>query len=402
MRILHVISSSNPKIGGPIQGIRNYQKEISKKGVLRDVVCFEDENDIKKWDFPESLNVIGLGKSIGPWQYNKNLKKWLLKNYSNYDSIIINGLWIYNSYGVVKTMKKIRKKNPNLKKPKIYIFCHGMLDPWFQKSKGRIFKSLRNSLYWHLIERKVVNYVDGLMFTTEQEKLLARTTFWGYKPKKEINIGYGIELPPSIENINVVNFLEENDLNKDTSYLLYLSRIDPKKGLDILLKVYLELLKSEEYSKKLPILLIGGDKEESSYSQKQVEFISKNIELKDKVRFLGHLSGSKKWAAIYGCEAFILPSHTENFGIAVAESLSCSKPVIITDKVNIFHEISNYNAGLISSDTFDGVLRSLKKWIEMDSESKKIMSKNAFKVFKENFRSEDAVDKFVEFLNKNS
>lgn len=398
MRILHVISSCNPKIGGPIQGIRNYQKHIAEKGIKRDVVCFEDQKDIEKWSFPESLNVIGLGKSKGIWQYNKNLKFWLKKNYMNYHSIIINGLWIYNSYGVVKTIKTIKKDFPTAKIPKLYIFCHGMLDPWFQKSNGRIIKSIRNSIYWHVIEKKVVNYVDGLFFTTEQEKELARSTFWGYNPKNEINIGYGIETPPKKNNDLIKTFLLENNLEEGTKYLLYLSRIDPKKGLDILLKVYLYLLESEEYRSKIPMLLVGGDINESNYSKEQYQFLTKNPKLKEKVKFLGHLSGDRKWSAIHGCEAFVLPSHTENFGIAVAESLGCAKPVIITNKVNIYKQVEKFKAGLISSDTFEGVLDSLMKWIEMDSKSKSIIGENAFGLFKNKYQSKDAVERFITFL----
>lgn len=400
MRILHVISSCNPKIGGPIQGIRNYQKEISNRGIKRDVVCFEEQEDIELWNFPESLNVIGLGKSVGPWQYNKNLEEWLVLNYNKYNAIIINGLWIYNTYGVVNTIKKIRKTNHEAKTPKLYIFCHGMLDPWFQKSKGRFLKSIRNLLYWHLIEKKNVKYVDGLLFTTEQEKLLARTTFKGYKPKKEINIGYGIELPPPKNTDSENQLLKSIGINQDSPYILYLSRIDPKKGLDILLKAYLELLNSEFDSKRLPLLLIAGDVEENNFSRNQVKYINENPILKTKVKFLGHLSGNNKWSVIYGCEAYILPSHTENFGISVAENLGCSKPVIITDKVNIFNEVLKFNAGLISDDTLSGIKNNIIKWIEMEPELKIEMGRNAFNLFQKKYRSEDAVSRFLAFLEK--
>jgi glycosyltransferase involved in cell wall biosynthesis len=342
MKILHLIPSANPIIGGPIQGIRNYQNDLVDLGVHRDLVTFENPEDIKLWQFPESLNLIGLGKSHTSLQYNKNLVPWLKKHIYNYDYIIINGIWSYHSYATLKTLKWLKKYKSEFLLPKVFIMTHGMLDPWFQKDKSRRLKAIRNFFYWHLIEKKVINSAEGLLFTCEEELLLARTTFIGYRPNQEINIGYGIEAPPSQSENMKIAFQKNCTLDSKEPFLLFLSRINPKKGLDLLLKAYQQLVLEPEFSIKLPSLIIAGPGMETEYGQKLLDYIEENPKVKAKVHFVGHLSGDAKWGSIYGCEAFILPSHQENFGIAVAEALACCKPVIITNKVNIYREIEKY------------------------------------------------------------
>jgi glycosyltransferase involved in cell wall biosynthesis len=75
------------------------------------------------------------------------------------------------------------------------------------------------------------------------------------------------------------------------------------------------------------------------------------------------LEGDAKWGAFYGCEAFVLPSHQENFGISVVEALACDKPVLISNKVNIWREIAQDGAGLVEADSVDGTARLLNRFL---------------------------------------
>jgi glycosyltransferase involved in cell wall biosynthesis len=93
------------------------------------------------------------------------------------------------------------------------------------------------------------------------------------------------------------------------------------------------------------------------------------------------LKGDVKWGAYHCADAFILPSHQENFGIVVAEALSCSLPVLISNKVNIWHEISEDNAGLVVKDTVAGCVDLINQWQNMDDDSKTKMRSNAYGCF---------------------
>jgi glycosyltransferase involved in cell wall biosynthesis len=107
--------------------------------------------------------------------------------------------------------------------------------------------------------------------------------------------------------------------------------------------------------------------------------------LVNKVKFVGQLYDDDKWAAFYGCEAFILPSHQENFAISVVEALACSKLVLISNKINIYDEVRYYNAGFIENDTLLGTYNNLISFLSLDYKIIQIMNNNAYKLFREKF-----------------
>jgi glycosyltransferase involved in cell wall biosynthesis len=97
------------------------------------------------------------------------------------------------------------------------------------------------------------------------------------------------------------------------------------------------------------------------------EILPENCKLKTenspRIHAIGMLEGDAKWGAFYGCEAFVLPSHQENFGISVVEALACEKPVLISNKVNIWREIAEDGAGLVEADSVDGTARLLHRFL---------------------------------------
>lgn len=392
MKILHVISSMNPKFGGPSQGIRNL--EIGYMYNERHVVCFDSPDDVNKWENGDLIfHPLGQGKTS--WWINRKFSKWLNKNVFYFDVIIINGLWLFHSYKTIEIIDKLKAKNK--KTPKIFIMPHGMLDPWFQNSYTRRFKALRNEIYWKLVERNVVNSADCLLFTCSEELELARKTFKGYQPKEEINVGYGIKTPP-IKTAIMDDFIKKifPKLEKN-KYWLFLGRIDEKKGIDLLIYAYKKILK-EELLQDIPDLLIVGPGIESHFGQKVFKLVNDSILLKNKIHFVEMLKGDAKWGAIYNCEAFILPSHQENFGIAVAEALACSKPVLISNQVNIWKEIERNGAGFICDDTMESIVLILKKFYELKDSEKERMSNQALFTFKSYFNVEKTAITFFEAL----
>jgi len=101
----------------------------------------------------------------------------------------------------------------------------------------------------------------------------------------------------------------------------------------------------------------------------------------DRVHWPGMLIGEAKWGAFYASEAFILPSHQENFGIAVAEALSCGRPVLLADKVNIAEDIAEDGAGLMEMDTAQGTFSLLSRWIAMSPAERAAMGERALECF---------------------
>jgi len=377
MKILRVITSMNPENGGPCQGIRNSIPALQQIGIYNEVLSFDspDASFLGKDSFV--INAIGPAK--GPYAYCPALHEWLLNNFSRFDAVIIHGLWQYNSFGTFAAWKKYKRNNNTA--PQLFIMPHGMLDPYFQKAKERKVKAIRNWIFWKLFESKVVNNATGVLFTCQEELLLARQPFTPYTPLRELNIGYGIPKPPDFTDGMRLDFQKKCPEVNGKPYLLFLSRIHHKKGVDILINAYLQL--KNEYN--LPALVIAGPVD-TTYGEEMKKLASGSLD----IFFPGMLTGNAKWGAFYGCEGFILPSHQENFGIAVVEAMASNKPVIISEQVNIWREIKDGNAGIIIQDTEEGVVSGLKKWAAFDNEEKVAKGKNAYTTFTKYFSVEQA------------
>lgn len=407
----------DPSSGGPCQGIRNSIPELEKLGVHNEVVSLDNPAAAFLGKDPFTITALGPGKS--PWCFSSKLIPWLVGNLGRFDAVIVHGLWLYNGYATYKAMRHIKISSGDKTKftgkvPKLFIMPHGMLDPYFQRTSARKLKAVRNWAYWKIIEEKLIHAANAVLFTTETELQLARETFTPYNPHKEINVGYGIKAPPEFSTIIKGAFFEKFPQLKNRKYILFLSRIHDKKGVDLLIEAYAKILSDNSGAdaakmkfstlnsgaafpeQPFPLLVIAGPGLDTPFGEKIKAAVSGSAQLQKHVVFTGMLAGAVKWEAFYGCEAFILPSHQENFGIAVAEALACSKPVLISDQVNIWREIKTDGAGIVSTDTLEGTKEILDNWLGMTSGEKVEMSRKAKICFENNFAIAPAAAKFLE------
>ncbi|WP_247237847.1 glycosyltransferase [Telluribacter sp. SYSU D00476] len=410
-----------PSGGGPCQGIRNSIPELEKMGIHNEVLCFDDP--AASFLSNDAFPIHTLGPTRNSWKYNTKLISWLLENFGRFDYIIVHGLWLYHSYAVHKALvkyKKLQKGQAQQKVPKLFVMPHGMLDPWFQRTDGRKLKAVRNWAYWKLLEANVVNEADGVLFTCEAELRLAREPFRPYRPKREINIGYGVAAPPTYTPVMRDAFAEKCPELHNQPYFLFLSRIHEKKGVDLLIEAYAKLVHSVAEAKaeelpvsviaqeesntdefpdlELPKLVIAGPGLDTPYGIRIQQLAAESGARKDFIFFPGMLTGDAKWGAFYGCEAFVLPSHQENFGIAVVEALACGKPVLISDQVNIWREIEEGKSGLVDKDTVQGTLRLLTNWAGLSPEKKKLAGTKAKHLYDTKFAVNSAINELVVLL----
>lgn len=403
MNILRVIASMNPSTGGPCQGIRNSIPELVRHNIHNEVLSLDDPSAsyIGQDPFP----IHALGPASGPWCYSKKLLPWLKENLSRFDAVIIHGLWLYPSYATTKAFKNYSKelKTKVGNRTKLFVMPHGMLDPYFQKAPDRKLKALRNWLYWKIIERQVIEACDKIMFTTQTELLLARQTFTPYKPKSEVNIGYGIQNPPLSTAATKRSMNECFPQLAGNRYLLFLSRLHEKKGVDMLIEAYIDIIQHVEGGTnqkinsidQLPLLVVAGPGLESPFGKALVEKVTQSGLVSSKIIFIGMVSGQLKWEVFHGCEAFVLPSHQENFGIAVAEALACGKPVLISNQVNIWQDVENSAAGLVAPDTSEGVKYLLLRWLNLSMDEKAQFANRAQNCYRANFTIHSAVNNLV-------
>jgi glycosyltransferase involved in cell wall biosynthesis len=415
MRVLRVIGTMDPSSGGPCQGVRHSIAALSAMGWESEVVCLDrrlqDVADVAR--YPEDpFPIERLGEGRYGWGYSPALRPWLEKHLHRFNVVIVHGMWQYTGYLVHRLlMHDLAQKGAKLSLP-YFLFPHGMLDPWFQRAPGRRLKAWRNWIYWKVIERHVVRNATALLFTCEQELRLARSTFRPYQPQRELNVGYGVAAPPPFLPAMARAFQECCPQLGNRPYILYLGRIDPKKGLDLLLRAYATVCERHSCLKEprcpvLPALVVAGPGLNSKFGREMRELAARLFPSTDastwnepQALFTGMLSGDMKWGALYGCEAFVLPSHQENFGIAVAEALGSSKPVLISRQVNIWREISQEDAAFVGEDTLEGTIEVLEQWMRLPQEGRQSMTLNARHCFHRHFEIGRSASRLAEVLEQ--
>lgn len=362
MKLLHVITSMDPKMGGVCQAVRSIAVGLSQLDVINEVLSLDAPD--ASFLSTDPLKIHALGPARGPWAYSAAITPWLLEKVTTYDVVIVHGLWQFHSFAVGKALQLLRRDiAAKAFIPKMFVMPHGMLDPYFQRAAGRKIKAIRNWAYWKVIEADVVNRADGLLFTCDEERNLAREPFRPYHPAHELVVGLGVEEPPKYRDQLVQQFRAHCLGGSNDKFILFLSRIHEKKGVDLLLNSS----KNTKHSKHN--LVVAGPGLETTYGISMKKIVD---ESNAPVTFVGMLSGDIKWGAFYGCEAFILPSHQENFGIAVVEALACCKPVLISNQVNIWREVKDGGGGLVANDTLEGADELLSLWTSATADEKRI------------------------------
>lgn len=226
-----------------------------------------------------------------------------------------------------------------------------------------------------------------------------RSSFRGRYAEKVVAYGTA---PPKVDLTSArERFLESFPALRGKRIFLFLGRLHNKKGCDLLIEAFAAAIEHLAAGDNLQLVLAGPADTRHLEELKRIvsdRFAGRNAEA-SRVTFTGMLEGDLKWGAFAASEVFVLPSHQENFGIAVAESLACGTPVLISNKVNIWREIVDDGAGFADDDTVAGTKRLLERWLGTSEEMKAGMRQNALKCFAERFHIQEAVDSLVSALS---
>ncbi len=379
MRLLRVIASADRKIGGPIEGAIQISRVLAAQGHVTEIASLDapDQPWMAELPFP----VHALGPARTGYAYSDKLVPWLLQNAPDYDAVVVHGLWQYHGFATRQALRRLGKP--------YVLYTHGMLDPWFKKTYP--LKHLKKMLYWPWGEYRVLRDAQAVCFTCEEERVLARESFAMYRCN-EVVVNYGTAAPDGDPDAQREAFLSEHPDLRGKRLLLFLSRIHVKKGCDLLLGAFAAVAGTDP---ALRLVMAGPDQ---TGWRAQLQQQAENLGIADRVVWPGMLSGDLKWGAFRAAEAFVLPSHQENFGIAVAEALACGLPVLISDKVNIWREIQADGAGLVAADTVEGTRGLLQEWLALPADSREEMRRQARQSFGERFEITNAARSFLNVL----
>ena len=251
------------------------------------------------------------------FKYSRPLASWLSSNIKSFDLAHIHAVFNHSSVAASQACRKAGV--PYIIRPL------GTLDPWSMTQK-----SFRKRLFWQISGKAMLQNAAAVHYTSEVEKL---------STERHLGLNHGNVVALGIEtnsNGAAVRIFPE-------PYVLVLSRLHPKKGLDVLIDAFLSLVENGKFPNWR--LIIAGDGPPDYVSKLKAAAISRP----DRVVFTGWLDEEKKHAVLGGASLLALPSYQENFGLCVMEALAHSVPVLVSPNVNLAAEIASANAGWVAA-----------------------------------------------------
>jgi len=388
-KVLHAINSINPVLGGTVEALLQIVSVSESTSQTHEILTLDDPSNLERLHLSQTIHAVGPSKRF--YGDTPRIDQWLREHLPQYDCAVIHGCWQYHGLAVFRACKRL--KIPYIQYP------HGMLDPWFKRTYP--LKHLKKWLYWPWAEYQILKHAERVIFTTQEECDLSYQSFWLYKVSPEI-IPLGIREPTHDLHECIEKWLAVKPELKRKPYLIFLSRIHEKKGIDLLIEAVNEINCSGLGVNDRYTLVIVGPCNDSNYLE-QLKKRSDQINSQgifDNIVWVDMIRDEVKWGALALAEAFILPSHQENFGMVVPEALSCGTPVLITNKVNTHKEISSLSAGLVSEDNLEGIVSLLKDWTQMTKQERLAMRSKAKHCFQECFRIEKNAQRLFNLINQ--
>ena len=381
MRILRSIHSVNPAGGGPIEGIKQVARVHQAAGHETEIVSLDAPDAPWVRECPVKVHAMGPGRT--GYGYSARLVPWLADHRKNYDAVIVSGLWQYSGFGVWRALRGTDTP--------YFVFPHGMLDPWFKRAYP--LKHWKKWAYWPWADYRVLRDARAVLFTSEEEKRAARESFWLYRCNETV-VNYGVAAPSEEGDMQMQAVLERFPELRGRRTFVFLGRIQEKKGCDLLIRAFAKTAARDD---SFRLVFAGPD--QTGWA-KQLTALTAELNVSGKILWTGMLSGDLKWGMLRLAEAFILPSHQENFGIAVAEALACGTPVLISNKVNIWREIEQDQAGFVDEDDEAGTTRLIEQWLALPEDERKAMRLRAKRCFQSRYEVAGAAEAIIQTIRQ--
>jgi glycosyltransferase involved in cell wall biosynthesis len=351
MDVLHVIPAVAQRYGGPSHAVVGMGQALPGQGVSV-LIATTDADGPHRLPVAHgsTLNWHGVPAVFFPCQwseafkYSGQLARWLDHHVADYDLVHIHAVFSHACLAAAGASR--RSRVPYVVRPL------GTLDPWSLKQKP-----VRKQLLWHAGVKRMLNGAAAIHYTTAAEQTLAEGAL-GLRRGVVIPLGVDEELfarPPASE--------EDRPFGA-APYVLVVGRLHPKKRLELLVDVFLELTSTTEFRQWR--LVVAGDGDVGYVAG--LKRLVRQRGGEEKILFPGWLGGIDKARALRGAALLALLSSQENFGIVVAEALACGTPVLVSCHVNLADEISTANAGWVVPLDHAAVLATLSEALRDERE----------------------------------
>ncbi|MEO1402064.1 MAG: hormogonium polysaccharide biosynthesis glycosyltransferase HpsP [Cyanobacteria bacterium J06635_1] len=355
LKILQIIPSISLVYGGPSQMVRGLSGGLARQGATVTVITTDSNGDIDQppLDVPLNQSVAQDGYEViyfrcSPfrrYKFSLGLLNWLRQHAHRYDIAHIHAL--FSPVSTASASVARWQELPYIMRPL------GTLDP-ADLQKKKQFKQV----YVSLFERANLKGAAAIHFTSPQEAKVSER--FGLTTQ-DLVMPLGVSLPTfeQTEAEAAQAIREQFKIEPGVPILLFMSRVDPKKGLDLLLPA-LEQLK--QTGVLFHFVLSGANPQDRAYERA----ISTQIQassLNDCTTLTGFVSGNLKAQLLQSADVFVLPSYYENFGIAVAEAMMVGKPVVISDQVHIWPNIQSSESGWVTPCEIEPLKTALQQAI---------------------------------------
>lgn len=379
---MHVIPSVGALRGGPSVLVRALASSLSQAGIETHIAT-TDDNGSGQLRVP--LGVPKVEAGVTYWYFRRQtrfytfswpLARWLARHIREFDVVHIHALF---SFAALPAAFFARRQGvPYIVRPL------GTLNEWGMKNRRPWLKRIS----FRFVESRILRNATLIHYTSEQERAEANK----------------LPLPPSLSEIipNALSndspayisghFRAQHPELQGRRIVLFLSRLDTKKGLDLLLPAFAKV------RQQLPdaVLVLAGDGERNFVNRLKTQADSLGINAA--LFWAGFLSGASKWSALADADIFVLPSHSENFGIAVLEAMAVGTPVVVSDQVALHREILHAKAGLVAVRNTDSLAATILQLLN-DPASAWLMGLNGKYLAERDYSADAVTRKLVHVYN---
>ena len=354
LRVLHVISSVSRLRGGPSVSVHNMLAALRHRGVAVDLVTTDDDGGKARLDVPLERPVELDGQSIRffrrqtiKYQFSAPMLRWLRTHVHRYDIIHTHGLFGWPPLAAAWCARAASV--PYVMRPA------GVLDTWGMKNKSRLVKALSV----RLVEGPLLSAAAAVHFTTPLEQARAAQLPLRIRPVV-LPTGVAMDTSPAEASPPA----EAPDLG-ERHMVLYLARIHPIKRVDVLLRAYAAL-----GDRRSTALVIAGDGDPALIGR--LKQLAGELGLGGDLHWVGFADGALKRWLLSRASLFVLPSDSENYGIAVVEAMNAALPAIVTEGCGLADFVKRHRAGVVTDGTV-GALQAALAGLLDDADQRRAM-----------------------------
>lgn len=341
-KVLHVITGMDAKYGGATVTLPELALATQQTGRYQNAIL----------DFPkkDEQPLYVHGASLEYFTMDRSWKFGLSSAFERRLREILEGVDIVQTHGLWKGHNTFVGLKARARGLPFIVSTHGMLEPWALRNKG-----WKKYPYYYVVERRFLARASCLRALTLAELQDFRSI--GLKvPIAIIPNGVNIPVFPSPEI-----FLHKHNIPRDQRLILFLGRIHPKKGVDILCNAWSRIARMHSDTH----LVIAGPGQEADVNK--IRALVQHLSISSRVSMTGLIGGDVKLSALAAAHCFVLPSHSEGFSVAVLEALAAGLPALVSPACNQ-SEVADYQCGMIINPSAGELAETLDHFLRLPSE----------------------------------